>query len=603
MNKIRVHATPTLPAIAMPNSPFHHLGSFSRRQLAKTRDIPAAERRLLVPNFMPLFRWEAIRPLLPFRLPTPGDPPAWQGRWCRSCYHWLAPASRFSSADLAGMQLFDLCLLLLDFSAWRPYFGSRFKSRFGPPPFDPLSLGLAMFLACHRSWDWATLVSELRHPERGRFYRQALGFREDDLPSLSTFRMAFQHTPENWFYACQDSLLLAFMAYGLVPTHATFPGDPPQSGISLSTDCQLIEARSHMLCLHQVPACSEPAAARSCPARTANKQGCKCDTPACREHCRFATFRDPQATYVYYSGSNQSGHTCATHLPGAPVPAAAVAHPGNPNTHKDPKQRSAPYGKHHFGYKSKAFNILDDRLFTFWPITGPFTPSNCNDNLLTLPGLKNLRRRFPNLTIGEYLGDSAEGFDDILRTLHSDWHALRTIRIRHAYNDDQPLTCLQRGYDQNGAPLCPLGYRLSCNGHDFSHHSTKWVCRQKCIHQPQPDILISQKTQDSRSACPHADPAHPLGLSVTIGLSLPDGSLRLARDMQVGSKLWKLRIGRQSYAESRNASQAHRRLKRSPFFGLLNSSKATTISDTLSIMLNLARFIQEASLAALSSAP
>ena len=40
------------------------------------------------------------------------------------------------------MDPFDLCLSLFDFSAWRPYFGARFKSHFGPPGFDPLSLGL-----------------------------------------------------------------------------------------------------------------------------------------------------------------------------------------------------------------------------------------------------------------------------------------------------------------------------------------------------------------------------------------------------------------------------------------------------------------------------
>ena len=69
--------------------------------------------------------------------------------------------------------------------------------------------------------------------------------------------------------------------------------------------------------------------------------------------------------------------------------------------------------------------------------------------------------------------------------------------------------------------------------------------------------------------------------------------------MQVGSDTWKLRIGRQSYSESRNASQAHRHLKRSPWFGLINSSKATTMGDTLSLLLNLARFVQEASSAIL----
>jgi hypothetical protein len=336
-------------------------------------------------------------------------------------------------------------------------------------------------------------------------------------------------------------------------------------------------------CRHQVLACSQPAASRSCPARQAGKEGCACDTPACYQHCRFATFRDPQAAYVYYSGSNQPGP--------------------NPNASRDPKHRSAPHGKHHFGYKSKAFNIVDDRLFTLWPITGPFTPANRNDHLLTIPGFKDLRHRFPTLSIGEVLGDAGEGHEVVLSYVHTDLHALRTIRIRHAEGDDQPLTCLQRSYDQNGTPLCPHGYRLSCNGHDYQHDTTKWVCRRKCIHQPQADIRLSPDAQTPCTACPFADSAHPLGMSITLGLSLPDGSIRLARDMQVGSDTWKLRIGRQSYSESRNASQARRNLKRSSCFGLTNSAKATLIGDTLSLLLTLARFIQEASLATLPAPP
>ena len=67
--------------------------------------------------------------------------------------------------------------------------------------------------------------------------------------------------------------------------------------------------------------------------------------------------------------------------------------------------------------------------------------------------------------------------------------------------------------------------------------------------------------------------------------------------MQVDSETWKLRMGRQSYSESRNAAQAHRHLKRSPWFGLANAHKATLISDTLSLLFNLSRLVREASLA------
>ena len=81
---------------------------------------------------------------------------------------------------------------------------------------------------------------------------------------------------------------------------------------------------------------------------------------------------------------------------------------------------------------------------------------------------------------------------------------------------------------------------------------------------------------------------------------MPDGSLRLARDWRVDSPSWKLRHGRQSYAESRNANQSRRGLKRSPWFGLSNSAKATYLGDILSNLLNVARFVREATAAPVS---
>jgi len=550
----------------------------SRAELAESRSLPAAERRLQLPSFVATFGWESIRPHLPLPLPTPGAAPDWCGRVCRSYYHWLGIEDLPSSAEVLGLDEFDLMLRLFDFSPWRPYFGQRFRSQYGPPAFDPLSLGLSMFLAHYQSWDWVRLLQELNSSVRGQEYCCRLGFDRADLPAASTFRMAFGQTQLDWFTACQDSLVQGLMACQLIPTHSTFPGDPLDQGVSLSTDCQLIASRSRMQCSHQVPACSQPASERNCPARLAGREGCACDTPACFEHCRFATWRDPQAAYVYYTGTNQPGP--------------------NPNTPKKPKQQaSTPHGKHHFGYKSKAFNIIDDRLFLIWPLTGPCSPANRNDHLLTIPGLTQLRQRFPSLKVGEVLGDAGEGFDEILRFVHDDLQALRTIRLRHADGDDLALTCLQRGYDHNGVPLCPHGYLLSSNGHDYQRHATKWVCHRKCSHQPDPDIPGAEP-HSSRTACPFANPdpdhAPRLGFSLSTSLCLPDGSIRLARDMQVGSDTWFLRMGRQSYAESRNATQARRHLKRSPSFGLSNTAKSMIISDTLSLAFNLTRLIFEA---------
>ena len=56
-----------------------------------------------------------------------------------------------SGEDLVGLDDFDLILRLYDFSAWRPILGQRFASQCGPPPFDPVSLGLGWLFALWRA--------------------------------------------------------------------------------------------------------------------------------------------------------------------------------------------------------------------------------------------------------------------------------------------------------------------------------------------------------------------------------------------------------------------------------------------------------------------
>jgi len=78
--------------------------------------------------------------------------------------------------------------------------------------------------------------------------------------------------------------------------------------------------------------------------------------------------------------------------------------------------------------------------------------------------------------------------------------------------------------------------------------------RQKCTHQPDPDVQVPGQpfSTPARQTCPFADPAHPLGYSVTIGLAMPDGCVRLARDLPVGSETWE----RRCVAPSASAARA-----------------------------------------------
>lgn len=577
-----------LPTV--PDSPFHRLVGLPRPELAATRELPAAERRLLTKRFVTTFQWAAVRPLLPFRLVVPAGIPPWQPRRCRSFYTWLPPDDVHCADDLKGLDDLDLILRLFDFSAWRPILAQRFSSQLGPPPFDPVSLGLAHLLACWRKWKWSELLTELHSRERGRGYCQRLGFDPDDLPCESTFRMALGGTEEVWICQCADSLALGLMAYGLIPTRSTFPGDSPERGVSLALDSQLVAARSRMRCRYQKARCFRPPQQRRCAAREKGKKGCACNTEACIDQCRYSTARDPEATYVFYSGSNQY--------------ATPPHRPASPKRGENDKSKRSRRGKHHFGYKSKAFNVVDDRLFSYWPLSGPFASANRNDHLQTVPGFRDLRRRFPGLQIGEVLADAGEGKDGVLHYVHDELKALRTIALCHHTSDEDPLLCLRRGYDAQGIPLCPYGFYLAFNGHDYQRGDSKWVCRQRCRHRSAPDVTPPSPSegvsaaQNRASTCPYRDPARPLGYLVVVGSALPDGDLRLARDLKVGSPTWKLRIGRLSYAESRNAQQTRRQLKRSPWYGQANSAKATFLGDLLACALNLARFVREATLAA-----
>jgi len=588
-------------ATDLPDSPFHNLVGLTRSELRDSRDTPAAERRLRTPCFRETFCWQAIRPLLPLPLliaptqPEPGSDqsasvPVWQPRYCRSHYQWLPPAEIQSAQDLQGLDDFDLALRLFDFTAWRPILGQRFASHKGPPPFDPVSLALCWCLAMQHNWSWPQLITELHNPERGAGFVRRLGFEPDDLPAESTVRTALERTPPAWIVQCADSLTLSLMAYGIIPTHSTFPGDSLARGVGIALDSRLIAARSRLRCRQMNADCFKPLAQRPCAAQAKGQEVRPHDPTLDADHCHRATPRDPQAAYVYYSGSNQTN------------PAGTPLRP-NPQTTQQPEP-SQGRGKDVFGYKDKAFNILDDRLFTYWPLVGPCVPANRNDHLQTIPGFEQLRRRFPTLTIGEVSADSGEGFDEILAYVHDDLHALRLIDPRKQPTDDDPWTCLARGYDAAGIPLCPHGYRLAFNGHDYTRHDSKWVCRQRCQRQLQPDVIpptLGTAPPPSQNLCgndcPYRDPDHPLGHVVRLGRTLPDGSLRLARDLPVDAPSYALRQGRQSYAESRNANQKRRHLQRSPWFGLPNSAKAACLGDILTTALHVARFVREATTA------
>ena len=303
-----------------------------------------------------------------------------------------------------GLDDFDLLLRLFDCSAWRPILGQRFASQYGPPPFDPVSLGLAWLLALWRGWSWPQLVTELHSGERGQGYARRLGFRSDDLPSAATFRMALNATAPAWVVQCADSWALSLLAYGLIPSHSTFPHDPAERGISIALDSQLVAARSHMRCRHMNADCFLPQTERRCAAQADGQEGCTCDTPACQDQCRLATPRDPEAAYVYYKGSNQT--------PGAPPPRRTAP------------QRTPPHppGAANITLAIRAKPSMCSTTACAptgrWP--APMPPPTATTICKPFPASRTCAAASPRLTIGEVTADAGEGYDDILTYVHDD---------------------------------------------------------------------------------------------------------------------------------------------------------------------------------------
>jgi hypothetical protein len=85
---------------------------------------------------------------------------------------------------------------------------------------------------------------------------------------------------------------------------------------------------------------------------------------------------------------------------------------------------------------------------------------------------------------------------------------------------------------------------------------------------------------------------------VHVGHALPDGCVRLAREIPYASDLWKQRYGRRNLSESRNGSFEHLGLKRLPSFGLTSNRKETALADFLVNLQTLGRLVQEATLLA-----
>lgn len=530
----------------------------------------AARKRAQHPDFVPTFSVQALQDRLPLLFPVPeGVLPSPKEHY-RSAYCYLGYDDLLDPTVLAQLTEFEVALRLIDLAPLRDYLASYAykQSPKGQTPFDPVSMFLCVCLRRELHCGWRKLA-KLLAGEHGAGWRRRFGFQEGVTPSASGLRHFFNAVGKELFDELCPLFTDLLHQTKLLPEHSTFPGDPPQRGLSISHDIMLHDAHSNMHCAKVAETCYQPVP-RPCPAKEANKEGCDCSSPDCAQACRRATPADQEARYIYYSGRNKK----------ADLPAGQGTEGAQNNK-----------GRHVYGYASNPDRILDDRFACAWTIRTDLQPANVDERDIFPRSFAKLRTRFPYLQIGEFLADAALGYQCCLDPI---WEAgaLRMVDIRAAEGDDAPQTQLRRGYNEKGHPLCLHGYVMRPHGHDYDRRRSKWRCEKVCLRLQH--TASESGPPQPPPACPYQHPEHKHGQVINVGRTLPDGSVRLAREVPYDSPAWKERYGRRSLSESRNGLLENMGLKRLPDCGLDRDFKEVVIGDWLEDLHTLGRLVLEA---------
>ena len=348
------------------------------------------------------------------------------------------------------------------------------------------------------------------------------------------------------------------------------------------------DAASRMRCSSVTDTCYQPTSPhnpRPCPAKEKERRGCDCDTTACAQACRYATPRDPQARFIWYSGSNQTRD--------------------NPNQSTDPAQAKKKRGKGRFGYRSLPLQLPDPiRRFSL-VLLDDFLPANDREEIPATALLLQLPIFYPDLEIDAVAGDAGLGYDIFLHTVYANLHARRVVDLRAHQTDQDKTQWPLRGYDDKGRPICPFGYALKANGFDpstgsghcFDRRRHKWACFQTCRNGAAPVTFVEEATYPP-DECPYVALDHPYGQVINVSERFKDGSIRLVRDIPVGTPAWKRIYHRARNAvEGRNSTFERWGLKRLPVYGDLRGKALTFQADVWLNLTTLARLVREATAA------
>ncbi len=528
--------------------------------MSADKKLTAIQKRGQNPEALAPFSLEQLKRQCPLVFPRDPDlPPSPKPRY-RSTYRYLG-CDDLNEEALTTFSPFEIAVRIFDYSSLEPLLAAHIyaPSAKGQVPFHPVSMYLLSLYRRERNLSRPEVLRILRHPLDGQSLRRCTGF-ADDFPTESGLRyFEGQLTPElqQEINALQFDVL--YQA-GLLPVKSDAREEVQAT---LSFDGMLHQARSRRRCSSVKASCYDPVP-RPCPAQEKGQHGCDCDDPACAAACRHAPSLDPEARFVVYTGNNKWART-------------------GPNTLVEKQDRPSRVRRKVYGYYSYAGQLLDDNLSTYWILPAAFGTATDKDAALFPDNFAYLQDRFPWLNVGEVLADAGACEQTCLDAIW-DAGALRMVDIRAHQADQDPETLLARGYDENGHPLCPLGYVLHSNGYDYRRRRAKWRCAKRCRHDAEKAV----------PACPYLEEAYKHGYTTTLGRTHADGTVRLAREIAYGSLAWQKRYARRNAAESRNSVLERLGLKRMPVHGRDACHVTVLQADFVANQRTLVRLIREA---------
>jgi hypothetical protein len=563
--------------------------------------LSAVEARAQDSEFVAQCSLWGLQERLPLCWPTPSDiPPSPKNRY-RSQYVYLGWQDLQELAAWDELSDFDLVLRLVDFSGLRPVLAQRlgWTSPRGQAPFDPVSLFLLHGWQIINGWSRAETLRNLAKkryadyaerfgfvggvfPTEGglRYFLTALGLHSEANGDSVTVKVDEERTVE---VAIQYLNQLLAGAVTLI-CEAGLLSPEAWSQAQVCPDGMLHHAASRMRCASVRETCYQPATPdkpRPCPAKEKERQGCDCDSPVCADACHQAMPWDAEARFVWYSGSNQPQ--------------------SSPNRSTDPAKKDKKNdGEPYYGYRSLPLLLSDPNRRFHLTLLGDFLAANEREEVPATALLLQLSRFYPDLNLDVVAGDAGFGFDVFLRTIYS-LGAKRIVDLRAHDTDKNQEEWPIRGYDDRGRPLCPFGYAFTANGFDISRQRYKWFCAKVCLQEAEPLVSLKNVSYPP-GECGYQNTDHPYGRIFNLGERFANGSIRLARDLPVGSPAWKRLYHRaRNASEARNATFKQWGLKRLPVYGGLRAKALSFLADTWSTLTTLARLVREATLTACST--